>query len=402
MKPGSLAIIGLGAEGWESLTPAARTLIAAAETIVGGARHLALMPEGPAERVEWSGLDETVAAIQARAGKRVVVLASGDPMWFGFGATLCRRLGDRPIEVVPVAGAFSLAAARLGWPLQDALCLTAHGRPLEAVMRHLAPGARLLVLGDDEHTPNRLAALLAERGYGNSRIVVLSHLGAANEARIEGGARDWSAPGQGFDTIAIEARLDPGARPLAGVPGLPDDAFQHDGQLTKREIRAATLAALCPLPGQLLWDVGAGCGSIAVEWMRAANGARATAFEKNSTRANLIARNALTLGVPGLETVIGEVPMALKARPERPDAAFLGGAASVPGVIEAAWAALSAGGRLVANAVTIEAEARLLAWRAEKGGQLVRLAVSRLEPVGGFHAWKPLAPVTQYVGEKRD
>jgi len=393
-----LSIVGLGEDGLDALTPAARALVAGAETLVGGARHLALVPANGATRLTWeTPLSRTVEAIASRRGTRVCVLATGDPMWFGIGVTLARRFDPAETTIVPHVGAFTLAAARLGWPLADCVCTTVHGRPLDPLAIHLAPGARWLVLSEDGTTPAALAAWLAARGWGPSRLRVLARMGGPNERRIEGVAESWEGARaiDDLNTIAVECRPGAQARALPATPGLPDDAFVHDGQLTKRELRAVTLAALAPLPGQLLWDVGAGCGSIAIEWLRCARSLRAAAIERDPTRADLIARNAATLGVPALAIVRGEAPAAL-AGLEPPDAAFVGGGVSQPGLIEACWAALKPGGRLVANAVTLEGEGALAAAQRGFGGTMIRVAVSRLEKLGPGSGWRPLLPVTQW------
>ncbi|MGE5478693.1 MAG: precorrin-6y C5,15-methyltransferase (decarboxylating) subunit CbiE [Bacteroidales bacterium] len=391
-----LSVLGMGDDGPEGLSPAARALLDTAEVVIGGARHLALVA-GNADKREWpSPFAGARDLIDSLRGRNVVVLASGDPMWFGIGATLTRWLGAGEMRVIPHAGAFSLAAARLGWPLQDCLCLTIHGRPLETLHLHLAPGRRLLVLSENGQSPAAVARLLEKAGYGPSPLVVLEHLGGEAERRRECVAEAWVGETADLNIIAIECRPEPGARVLAQIPGLPDDAFDHDGQLTKREIRAITLAALAPLPGQLLWDVGAGCGSIAIEWMRA--GGDAVAIEPRADRCARIAANAAALGVPGLQVVRGNAPDALPY--SDPDAIFVGGGVSVPGLLDACWSSLRPGGRLVANAVTAEGEAALIALHARFGGQMIRLAVSRLAPVGGFHTWHPAMPVTQYVGRK--
>jgi precorrin-6B C5,15-methyltransferase / cobalt-precorrin-6B C5,C15-methyltransferase len=391
-----LHVIGMGDDGLSGLSPTARTMIAAADVLVGGGRHLALIPDG-AEKHSWpspfAGARDLMDSLR---GRNVVVLASGDPMWFGIGATLTRWIDPAEMRVLPHPGAFSLAAARLGWPVQDCLCLTVHGRPLEALHLHLSPGRRLLVLSEDGQTPAALARLLEKAGFGPSRFVVCEHLGGPAERLRDTIAEAWVGEAANLNTIAIECRAEAGARVLPLIPGLPDEAFEHDGQLTKREIRAITLAALAPLPDQMLWDVGAGCGSIAIEWMRA--GGRAMAVEPRPERCTRMARNASALGVPGLEIIRGSAPDSLPY--SDPNAIFVGGGVSVPGVLEACWSALRPGGRLVANAVTVEGEAALIALHARFGGQMVRLSVSRLAPVGGFHTWHPAMPVTQFIGQK--
>jgi precorrin-6Y C5,15-methyltransferase (decarboxylating) len=396
-----LSVIGIGEEGLEGLSEAARSLIAQAEILIGGQRHLAMIPEGAAERFSWERpLARTIEAIAARRGRRVVVLATGDPLWYGVGVTLARRFGSDEMTVLPWPAAFSLAAARLCWPLADCTTVTLHGRPLDRLALHLAAGARLLVLSEDGTTPARVAAFLDERGWGPSRMTVLEHMGGSRENRLTGRAETWEADRcADLNTLAIECRAGPRARPLSRLAGLPDDVFLHDGQLTKREVRAATLAALAPLPGELLWDIGAGCGAIAIEWMRTGAGVRAVAIERDAARCDLIARNAAALGVPELRVVQGEAPDALAALPT-PDAVFIGGGLSTRALIETAWGALRPGGRLAANAVTLEGEACLADCRGRWGGDLVRLAVSRVEPLGSYQGWRALMPVTQLVVAK--
>lgn len=393
-----LTIIGLGEEGLEGLSPLARRALDGAAVVIGGQRLLDLV-QPACETIAWTSLDATVEAILARRGTPTVVLATGDPMWFGLGATLARRVPVAETTVLPHPGAFSLAAARLGWPVQDCLCLTAHGRPVEALTLHFAPGARLLVLSADATTPATVCRLLAVEGYGPSRITVLSHMGGAAEARAEGTASTWAADVADLNVIAIECQPAPGARPPARTAGLPDDAYEHDGQITKREVRAVTLAALAPWPGARLWDIGAGSGSVAIEWMRSCPGATAVAIERDPKRLLRIGRNALALGVPTLELAEGRAPAVLLDLTETPDVIFVGGGVSRPGLLEACWRRLGPGGRLVANAVTVEAEARLIAFHDRHGGSLTRLAVSRLKPVGALTAWDPLAPITQMVVE---
>jgi precorrin-6B C5,15-methyltransferase / cobalt-precorrin-6B C5,C15-methyltransferase len=391
-----LAVIGIGADGFAGLSPAARALIDNAETLVGGARHLAMVPPGAGERLQWqTPLQRTVDAIAERRRRRVAVLATGDPLWYGIGVTLARHFPPEEMTILPQPGAFSLAAARLGWPLADCATLTLHGRPLDGLRLHLAPERRLLVLSADGRTPAAVAGLLTELGWGPSRMTALSELGGAGEAIVAASAQGWGdRTVSDLNTIAIVCRALPETRALPRLAGLPDDAFRHDGQLTKREVRAATLAALASLPGQRLWDVGAGCGSIAIEWLRAGEGRAAIAIEADAARAALIAHNAAALGVPELQIVTGAAPAVLHGLPS-PDAVFVGGGVADPALLPAVWTALGRGGRLVANSISAEGEARLLAWHAAHGGDLTRIAVSRGERQGAHHLWRPLAPVTQ-------
>ncbi|HEV3178363.1 MAG TPA: precorrin-6y C5,15-methyltransferase (decarboxylating) subunit CbiE [Stellaceae bacterium] len=397
-----LTVIGIGEDGLDGLTRPARTLVEHAEVLVGGERHLAMVPRGRAERLTWrQPITETLPEIAAQAGRRVVVLASGDPLWYGVGALLLRRFGREAILVLPAPSAFSLAAARMGWPLADCTPLTLHGRPLERLALFLQPGARLLILSEDGATPASVAALLTELGWGESTLTVLERMGGPRERRLQGRASTWHEPRVAeLNTLAIECIAGPGARVYSRLAGLPDDAYRHDGQITKRVVRAATLAALAPLTGETLWDIGAGCGSIAIEWLRGA-GTRAIAIERDPARLALIAENAAMLGVPELEIVAAEASAALAELPA-PDAVFLGGGTGTPGVFEQAWSRLRSGGRLVANAVTVAGEARLAIWHATYGGRLTRIAVSEAETLGRGHAWRPLLPVTQLCILKAD
>jgi len=397
-----LSIVGLGEDGLQGLGSAARVLVEGAEVLVGGERHLAMVPEDGRERLAWSSpLERLVEEIVRRRGQRICVLATGDPMAYGIGATLARYVPRKETVVVPAPSAFSLAAARLGWGLAETETLSLHGRPLELLHTYLQPGARLLVLCADGATPGRVAGLLRERGYGGSRLTVLSHMGGPREHVVESTAAEWDVPVVAdFNTLAVACLAALEAALLPRAPGLPDTAFRHDGQLTKREVRAATLATLAPVSGQRLWDVGAGCGSVGIEWMRAARRAEAIAVERDQDRVALIAANAAALGTPGLEIVAGEAPGVL-ADLAPPDAVFIGGGAARDGLFEACWRALSPGGRLVANAVTLEGEQALVTWREQVGGELTRIVVSRAEPVGGLTGWRPLMPVTQLAVTRR-
>ncbi len=408
-----LSIVGIGEGGLDDIAPRARALIDGAEVLVGGDRHLAMAGDDGRRRIAWrSPLLDVVADIEALRGRPVCVLATGDPMFFGVGVTLARRVKLAEMTILPTASAFSLACARLGWPMAEVEMVTLHGRPLELLNSYLLPGARLLLLSEDGRTPAQVAKALVAKGYGPSRMWVFEHMEGENERLVEGHAAGWRARKiADLNTIAVECAAEPGATVLSRAPGLPDDAFAHDGQITKREVRAATLAALAPVPGQLLWDVGAGSGAIGIEWMRAAPGARAIAIEREVRRLKLIERNAAALGTPRLTIIAGEAPGALN-RLDPPDAVFIGGGAGKGGgagaggeaLFDACWRALPPGGRLVANVVTVEGEAAVLRWRQAVGGDLTRIAISRAAPVGGksgLTGWRPLRPVTQFRALKR-
>ncbi|MDR3516030.1 MAG: precorrin-6y C5,15-methyltransferase (decarboxylating) subunit CbiE [Azospirillaceae bacterium] len=396
-----LAVVGIGEDGLDGLAPPARAQFDAAEILVGGTRHLAMVPDDGRPRLCWpSPLTALIETLAGWRGQRVCVLASGDPQWFGVGTTLSRHFSAAEMVIIPNVSSFSLACARLHWPIDPVECITLHGRRLDSVGRTLQPGARIVALSTDGTTPAALAALLVRHGYGASRLTVLEHLGGPAERRIESTAATWTVPVVAdLNTVAIECPAHPEARLLPLVPGLPDAAFAHDGQLTKREVRAITLAALAPVPGQLLWDVGAGSGSVAIEWLRSHPRNRAIAIERDPQRGERIQSNAANLGVPALKLVAGLAPAALTGL-EPPDAIFVGGGVATPGLIAACWAALSAGGRLVANAVTLEGEAVLYTHWHQFGGDLRRLAISHAEPIGGCTGWRAAMPVTQWAAIK--
>jgi precorrin-6Y C5,15-methyltransferase (decarboxylating) len=394
---GWLSIVGLGEDGLAALSPAAQALIDQADVLVGGERHLAMIPNGSATRLTWRRpLDDTMADIEAVRGKRVVVVATGDPFCFGIGTTLRRAFPDESIATVPAPSAFALARARLGWSAARTVEITLHGRPIETVRAFLARGQRLLILSHDGTTPAVVAAELTKVGYGASLITVLAHMGGTAETRIDGRADDWAEPPvPDFNTIAVECCAEGNrVKRFYGAPGLPDRAFENDGQLTKREIRVQTVSALDPRPGTLLWDVGAGCGSVAIEWLMSTPTAEAIAIERVADRCAMIARNAAALGVPRLKVQQGAAPEQLELLPA-PDAVFVGGGLTIAGLLETCWARLRPGGVLVSNAVTLGGEAILGEWCARHDGTMVRLAVSRARPVGRHLAWRPLMPVTQ-------
>ncbi|GHJ40392.1 precorrin-6y C5,15-methyltransferase (decarboxylating) subunit CbiE [Streptomyces sp. TS71-3] len=408
-----VSVVGIGADGWGGLGGGARDAVLAADVVIGGARQLALLPaECRAERVVWpSPLRPAVGRLLVEhAGRRIVVLASGDPLFYGIGRAVAEEaaaLGDRGVgvpRILPHPSSVSYACARLGWAVEDTGVVTLVGRPTDRLAAALHHGRRLLVLSAGTGTPAEVAALLRDRGFGPSRLRVLEQLGGPRE-RVVGGDAGTSAdawaepPGDPLNIVAVQCRRAPGALRLGAVPGLPDEAYESDGQLTKRHVRAATLAALAPAPGELLWDIGGGSGSIGVEWLRTHPSCRAVTVERDPVRAERIARNAARLGVPALDVVTGAAPAALAHLPA-PDAVFVGGGLTAPGLLDACWAALPPGGRLVANTVTLESEALLADARRRHGGDLVRLAVAHAVPVGTFTGWRQAMPVTQWAVTK--
>ncbi len=389
-----LTVVGIGEDGFKGLGESARQALAEAAHVFGGPRQLDLLPPAiGAERQAWSS-PFSLNPVLERRGTPVCVLASGDPMLFGVGASLARLVAVEEMSVLPAPSSFSLAAARMGWPLQDVVTLSVVARPLAVLNAPLHNGVRLLVLSNDGSSPAAIAELLRGRGFGPSRMTVLEHLGGEAERRVEALASDWSNPPiAALNLVAIDCRASADAPRLSLLAGLPDDAFKHDGQLTKRDVRAITLARLAPAPGELLWDVGAGCGSIGIEWMRAHPSCRALAIESDEGRQLLIEHNREALGVPGLQLIRGRAPQALDDL-EAPDAIFIGGGVTRPGVLDACWARLRSGGRLVANAVTLQSEATLVLWREQHGGELTRLHVAQAKPLGEFDTWRQALPIT--------
>jgi len=395
-----LHIVGIGEDGMEGLVPATRATVEAAEIIIGGDRHHALTDNITAERLAWPHpFDALISTIEGLRGRRVVILATGDPLWFSVGARIGRALDPSEIIYHPQLSAFQLAAARMGWSLPDVETLTVHGRPVEQMIAFIQPDARLLVLTTGAETPAQIAAFLTQRGFGGSKMTVLAAMGGKDEARFDGTAESWNHEVPAFNTLAVECIAAPDAALLPRVPGLADNLFQSDGTMTKQEVRAATVAKLMPMRGALLWDIGTGCGSVAIEWMRAARYARAIGIEPRADRRAMAAANALALGAPKLELIEGMVPEALIGL-DAPDAIFIGGGLSRT-TFDAAWDALRPLGRLVANAVTLESEAELIALHKIHGGDLVKISIHRAEPVGRMTGWRPSMPVTQWSLVKR-
>jgi precorrin-6Y C5,15-methyltransferase (decarboxylating) len=388
--PSRVTVVGIPADGWSGLGRPARDLLTNAAVVLGAARQLALLPDVPGQRRQAWPTPFSLAPLGDHAGDEVVVLASGDPFVSGIGSTLLRLVGPERLHVVPAVSSVALARARMRW--DDAEVVTVVGRQHETVLRHLAPGHRLLVLSSDEKTPGTLARLLAEAGYGDTVMTALGDLGSDLETRTEATAAEGGPEAPRLHVLALDLR-----GPSVGqwTAGLPDDAYEHDGQLTKRDLRASALARLAPAPDALLWDVGAGAGSVGIEWMRSHPTARAIAVEVDPARADRIARNAARLGVPDLEVVVGRAPEVLAGHPD-PDAVFVGGGATAPGLLDLCRERLGPGGRLVVHAVTLETERLLVEACADHGGELTRLTVERAEPLAGFTAWTPARAVVQW------
>ena len=396
-----LTITGMGEDGWEGLSPKARHAIETAEVVVGSSRLLAFLPSTKAEIHEWpQPFSAVVDRIRPLRGRRTVILATGDPLNYGVARKLMEFIPFAEMEIIPHLSAFSLAASRIGWSLPDCDTLTLHGRDAAHIEPFIQPGVRLIVLTADASTIPEVARRLTARGFGRSEITVLENMGGTRERQSSFIAETPPATDHSdLNTLAIHCIASPGARIFSRLAGLPDEAFVHDGQITKREVRAATLAALGPSPDRLLWDVGAGCGSVSIEWMRAARGAEAIAFESEPDRLAMIATNADALGTPRLKVIAGEAPATFAGQPA-PDAVFIGGGIWNPGVFENSWAALKPGGTMVANAVTIEGELHLYDLHEKHGGDIVRMDISHLTHVGRLRALRPRMAVTQWRAVK--
>ena len=395
-----LSIIGIGEDGLDGLSPAARRLIAQAVFVVGGERHLSLIGDYDGESMVWpSPIETAFPHILARRGEPVVVLGSGDPFFYGIGSILAAHLVPEEMSCLPSPSAFSLVAARLGWAQQECALLSLHGRPFERIIPRLQPNAKIIVLSWDGSTPMRLARLLIDRGLGSSRFVVCEALGGVREKITDMTASDFSTKGSreilALNSVAIDVVADDRASIVSLASGLPDSMFEHDNQITKREIRAMTLSALAPRQGEVLWDIGAGSGSVGIEWMLRHPENRAFAIEPRPERAARITRNAVSLGVPDIEVLEGAAPEMLVGLPV-PDAIFIGGGGTDAGVFEAAWSALKPGGRLVMNAVTLETQADLIKYHTKCGGELISVQIARAVPVGPYHGWRAAMPVTQW------
>lgn len=397
-----LSIVGIGEDGLDGLSPAARTLIAQASLVAGGKRHLSLVAGAVnGETLAWPHPPQAAfPAILARRDRSVCVVATGDPFFYGIGSLLAQLVPADEIVCVPGISSFSLAASRLGWAIQDCALVTLHGRTLERIVPHFQPHARILALSWDQTTPPRLAELVVRHGFADSRISVCEAMGGPRERIRHATAGAFDLDGiDPLNLVALEVSASAAAR-MTLAPGLPDVWFEHDGQLTRQDIRALTLAALAPRQGELLWDIGAGSGSIGIEWMLSHPANRAVAIERDPVRAGRIARNAASLGVPDLAIVQGSAPAALRDLPP-PDAVFIGGGATAGGLIDAAWELLRSGGRMVVNGVTIETQAVLIGRFRALGGSLKTIQIAQADTLGGFHGLRPAMPVTQWAVAKR-
>jgi precorrin-6B C5,15-methyltransferase / cobalt-precorrin-6B C5,C15-methyltransferase len=400
-----ITVVGIGADGWDGLTPQSREVVVRAEVVVGGRRHLSMLPPVGAVLEPWPAplLDRLPGLIERYDGRRLVVLASGDPFVSGIGTTLVSLLGAERVEVMPAVSSVALARARMRWAAESVEVVTVVGRDPDVVRRYLTPGRRLIVLSSDGETPAVLGELLVEAGFGSSPMSVLCNLGGDGERRRDLPASAWRGQTAAtLNIVCIECRPDSwDVSWRASAPGLPDDAFEHDGQLTKRDLRASALSRLCPVPGQLLWDVGAGAGSVGIEWMRTDPRCGAVAVEADAERAERIRRNARRLGVPGLDVRHARAPEGLTGLPT-PDAIFVGGGASRLGVLDLCWQALARGGRMVVHAVTLETEQCLVERYGRHGGELTRLSIEHAESIGTFTGWSPARAVVQWAATKRD
>lgn len=383
-----LSIIGLGSDGLAGLPLASRDALAGAEIVFGAPRHLNLVQAGARVRVWPVPFDLT--PLLALRGRRVAMLVSGDPFWFGAGGSVAEHLDPQEWVAYPVAGTFSLVAARLGWRLEETLCLGLHAAPFVRLTPVMARGVRAICTLRDAAAVAELAGWLAGNGFEGVQMTVCEAMGGAEE-RVRAGA-DWpdiSAP----VAMALDGCDLPRDAGLSRASGLPDDAFAHDGQITKRPVRALTLSALAPRPGQMLWDIGAGSGSVAVEWCLA--GGRAVAVEQRADRCANIRRNADAFGLAHrLSVVQGRAPAVLADLPD-PDAVFIGGGGDAV-LHDAVWSRLPHGTRLIANAVTLEGEAVLAARHASRGGSLLRIDLAEAVPLGALRGWQAARPIVQW------
>ncbi|MHC5307275.1 precorrin-6y C5,15-methyltransferase (decarboxylating) subunit CbiE [Bartonella sp. LJL80] len=397
-----LTIIGIGEDGWEGLSIHQQKIVREASYIFGGKRHLSFLPQSlEAELWNWATpFERAIDDLLRLRSENVVVLASGDPMFFGVGATLVKRLSIEELVILPSPSSFSLAAARLGWALQDTICLSVHGRPLGVVNRHLQDDVHMLILSENAQSPMALSKILTDRGFGESKVIVLEHIGGERERIRQATAEQFNLTDcTDLNIVAVQCISSNDAAEYSSFCGLPDRAFRHDGQLTKQNIRALTMAHLAPRKNELLWDIGAGCGSISIEWMRSAANSMAFAIEKDVKRQENIRFNANQLGVPNLKVLEGEAPFIFEGL-ERPDAIFIGGGLTHPQLFDMCWNCLKDGGRLVANAVTLETAALLQTYSKRLNARMISISLSEASGLGRFQVWRPSLPLTMMIAEK--
>ncbi|NOD92044.1 precorrin-6y C5,15-methyltransferase (decarboxylating) subunit CbiE [Ruegeria sp. HKCCD4884] len=389
-----LTVLGLGEDGLDGLSPTSRQVLDRAEVIMGPPRHLSLLPETGAERVEWPvPFSDGLPILQGLRGKQTVVLASGDPFWFGAGSVIARNFDAGEWTALPGQSTFSLAAARLGWPLESTLTFGLHAAPLTRLRPHLAPGLRAILLLRDGKAVAELATYLTETGFADSSLHVMQALGGPRE-NSQTVTLTEALLGTFDHPVCVGLDVTGAGPALSKASGKPDDIFDTDGQITKRPIRALTLSALAPQRGEHLWDIGGGTGSISIEWLMCDPTLSATCVEPRADRAERIRRNADTLGQDRLNIVHGTAPEALSGV-DLPDVVFIGGGLSANLL---AWLryALPKGTRLVANAVTLESEALLARWHEDLGGDLLRIELAHSAPLGPRRGWKSAYPVVQW------
>lgn len=396
---GRFVVVGIGADGWDGLGRVARDALGGASVIYGSARQLDLLPDEliAARTVAWSSpMSRHLAELlDDDPLTDIHILASGDPMFHGVGATIVREVGAERVRVIPTVSSASLACARLGWDLSDVEILTAVNRDADEIIGHLTDGRDLLVLSRDETTPATVAEILRDNDFGWSAVTVLEQLGGPAERMVHGVARTWAEPpGDRLNIVAVSC-VGP-ARSTAA--GRPDTDYANDGQLTKQPIRALTVSALAPAHRELLWDIGSGSGSVAIEWLRTIPTGYAIAFESDSGRAATLLDNARRHGVAGRLTIRGAAPEACVDAPV-PDTAFIGGGMTAE-LLETVWSALPAGGRLVANAVTLENQQLVSEWYVREGGSLRRYGVETAAPLGTMTTWRPSLPIVQWAAVK--
>ncbi len=393
-----LSIIGVGEDGFDRLSKPARALLEQAEVLVSSQRIFNLLGDCDKERITWSNnFSETVEKILALKPRKVCILATGDPMFFGIGSTLTRYVSADETDVVPSLSIFSLICAKMMWSQSDAVAISLHGREINSLLRFLHPAAKLVLLSHDNQTPKKVAELLCHVGYEKSKMQVFEHLDGEQETISQTTTDEFALDNiSGFNTIALECNAEQAKLPVSRIPGLADHYFSSDGVMTKQHVRALTLCSLAPKSGETLWDVGAGSGTIAIEWLRSVEGTKAYAIEQLPERIDYIHQNANKLGTPELNIIESVADSQTLRKLPEPDAIFIGGGSSDYELIHYCWERLKPNGRLVINSVSVDAEQNLLRAVKEFGGELSRIAVEHLQSLGKQQAWKPERTISHY------